>query len=539
MNHTSSSMWNVGRIMMGVLVGSGLWASAVRAQAPEPRASRPNIILIYTDDQDWDEVGCYGGNVQTPFMDSLARDGMRFTRFYVSAPVCTPSRYNLIAGRYASRSKRVLETFPAGGPVNLGWESGVVGEKIFPQVLQEHGYVTGMVGKWHIGLPEEPAKLPIDADPRDPDVKKVLEANYQYVVRSIQKFGFDYVASVYGLNPGSGRNPPPTFWLPKALQQHNQEWLTEGALRFIEQNKDRPFFLYMATTLPHAPPALKSLKSDPRISARGLLDRPPEVHPSRREILERVKGMDTKQAGAVWLDANIGAILKKLDALGLTDKTAVFLASDNGRWGKFTCYDGGARTILLARWPGHIPAGTVCDKLVSNIDLAPTILEMCGIEKPADLQLDGKSILPVLEGREDDYRRESLFLEITTERAVVTDDGFKYIAVRYPPEIQELVNQGKRFNHWCQPMEKSTHTMGADKLYPHYFEQDQLYDLKADPKEQKNLIGDPAYRKRLAAMRQLLREYSARLPHTFGEFTGPPAARTAASVSDSRAPARF
>lgn len=506
-----------GVLTLGVVVSGSVVASGAAVSAPAEGKTRPNVIVIYTDDHDREWLGCYGGQAVTPHMDSLAREGMRFTRFYVASPVCTPSRYNVLAGRYASRSLRQQQSFPPGGPINIGWEAGVLNEKILPQVLQAGGYVTGLSGKWHVGLYEEPEDLPIDADPADPQVKKVLRENYEKTVRSIKRCGFDYVASAYGLNPGSGRDTPPKFWLPKALQQHNMEWVTEGALKFIEQNKERPFFLYVATTLPHAPSATDSLKSDPRISALGYLDHVPRMEPSRQEILDRTAGMDPKAVASVWLDAGVGMILKKLDELGLAENTAIFLASDNGRSGKFAAYDGGARTILLARWKAGIPAGKVCDQLTSNVDLAPTILEICGIKPPADMKLDGQSLQPLLAGGQ--YRRESVFLEITTERAVVTDDGFKYIAVRFPPEIQKKVDAGEKYDHWCRLIGKDSNTMGADTDFPHYFDQDQLYDLNADPQERRNLAKDAAYRDRLAAMKKLLREYSAGLPHQFGEFT--------------------
>jgi len=505
-------------LCLSAVIGFAVTASLVQAKPTDGESKRPNVILIYTDDQDFDEVGCYGGDVTTPNMDRLARNGMHFTRFYTASPVCTPSRYNVISGRYASRSSRTLESFPAGGPVNVGWEAGVIGEKTLPHALQAGGYVTGIVGKWHIGIHEEPMDLPIDADPHDPNVKRVLQANYEASVKSIRTCGFDYVANVYGLNPSTGKFPPKRFWLPKKLQAHNMEWLTEGTLKFIEQNKNKPFFLYMAPTLMHAPPAQESIAADPRITPHGYLKNPPDVKPTRKEIRKLTKGMGRKQAGALWLDAHIGTIVNKLEELGLTDNTAIFIASDNGRIGKFTCYDGGARTLFLAYWKGVIPPGKTCTQLTSNIDLAPTILEMCGIKPPADMKLDGQSIVGLLKDS-GEYKRETLFLEITTERAVVTEDGIKYIAVRYPPDIQKQVDAGKMFNHWCQPMEKNTHTMMAEKYFPNYFDQDQLYDLNNDPKEQKNLIDDPQYQDRLKVLKQRLREYSAQLPHTFGEFT--------------------
>ena len=177
--------------------------------------------------------------------------------------------------------------------------------------------------------------------------------------------------------------------------------------------------------------------------------------------------------------------------------------------------------MLLARWKEVFPSGKVCSQLASNIDLAPTILDICGIKPPADMQLDGQSLLAALKAG-GDYRRESLFLEITTERAVVTDDGFKYIAVRYPPDIQKQVDRGAKYDHWCRLIgDKGSNPMGADKEFPNYFDQDQLYDLNVDPREQKNLAGDPKYRQRLESMKKLLRQYSVRLPHKFGEFAAP------------------
>lgn len=505
-------------LVLGAVLASSLLAAPAQ-QAAGVRKNRPNVILIYTDDMDYEHLGCYGGPTPTPHMDSLARDGMRFTRYYVASPVCTPSRYNALTGRYASRSLRQQKSYPPGGPINIGWEAGVVGEKILPEVLQANGYATGLSGKWHIGLREEPREVPIDADPRDPAIEKILRTNYDAAVKSVQSYGFDFVASLYGLNPGSGRNPPPTFWIPLVLQQHNMEWVTQGALEFIEQSKDRPFFLYIAPTLPHAPPAIDSLESDPRTTPLGYIDEAPATKPSRNEILARVQRdkLEGKQVAAAWLDEHVGILLRRLEELGIADNTVVFLASDNGRNGKFAAYDGGAKTVLLARWNGVIPAGSVADKLASNVDLAPTILDICGVTPPADLQMDGRSILPLLK-KDPSYHRESVFLEITTERAVVSDDGFKYIAVRFPPDIQAQVDQGKRYAHWGQPIAESN-TMGADKDFPGYFDQDQLYDLKRDPREQTNLARDPAYAGRLTTMKRILTEYSARLPHRFGEFT--------------------
>ncbi|MBN2450915.1 MAG: sulfatase-like hydrolase/transferase, partial [Lentisphaeria bacterium] len=512
----------------------GVLPGVLGAVARGDAGSRPNIVLIYTDDQDLDEIGCYGGRMPTPHMDGLARDGVLFRRYYTCSAVCSPSRYNALGGRCASRSLKQQGTkFLPGGPVNIGWEAGVINEPhTIGSVLKAAGYTTGMVGKWHQGQLEPMHGFPAAADPTDPKVRAQLEGNYDILVRSVRSCGFDYADALYANNVDGGSREKP-FWIPRALGFHNMEWVTACALTFLDQAAAadsaprKPFFLYLAPTLVHGPSAVASLKADARITSRGYVDIP-TVMPSRASVLERAgaamgKGprgrVNDKAAGSIWMDDGVGAVLARLDALGLRENTLVLLASDNGNVAKFTCYDGGARLPFVARWPGAIPAGSVCDKLVSNLDFAPTAFELAGADVPAAMVLDGQSILGALRG-DPGYRRESVFLEITTERAVVTDDGFKYIAVRYLPDAQKAVDRGERHNHWCQPMDKSTHSFNAENRYPAYFDQDQLYNLNTDPEEQKNLAGNPAFADRLTRLKALLRTYSATLPHTFGEFTG-------------------
>lgn len=503
--------------------------NSVKAQEITSK-KKPNIILIYTDDQAFYELGCYGGNVLTPNIDGLAANGLKFERFYVSSPVCSPSRYSLLTGKYASRSGSLLKSFPAGGPVNMGWESGVgwgpVGsETTLAHILKSKGgYRTGMVGKWMQGFRGAMKKVPADADPSDPQVRKVLEENYDKQVKTVKECGFDYAASVYQTNVGNPLGSRDTT-LPKALRYHNMEWITEGAIKFIEQSKEQPFFLYMATTLPHGPSSFESLKTDPRFTPSGVLEKAPDVQPSRENVIKRTQNFAKKSgqdkfidkiAGSLWVDDSIGSLLAKLEELGLTDNTVIIFASDNGKRGKFTCYDAGGRMPLLVSWPSVIKHSSTCNDLVSNVDIAPTILDICGVKITQDMQMDGKSFFNILLGKP--YSRSSLFLEITTERAVVTDDYFKYIAVRYPKEIQQKIDVGEVFTHWCLPISKAHHTYNAEKDYPSYFDMDQLYNLKNDPKEQNNLASLSEYKSKLETMQTLLKEYCEKLPHTFGEF---------------------
>jgi arylsulfatase A-like enzyme len=481
---------------------------------PETQSGdQPNVVVIYTDDQDPDWVGAYGGDVLTPNIDSLAEDGVRFDRYYASSPVCSPSRYSALTGRYASRSERFQEEFPPGGPVNIGWEPGIRGEPCnLASVLSDNGYTTGLVGKFHQGIDEDEFEpVADDADPTDPAVEARLERNYQTVVDIVENHGFDRAASVYEGNVNG-------MEIPDELTHQNMDWVTQGAVDFIEDNQDDPFFLFMAPTLVHSPRGEHQVRSDPRATPRGYLDEAPDVQPSRESVIER-----TREAGvdgpvdATWLDDGVGAVLDTLEECGLAEDTLVIFTSDHGDIeGKFTTYDRGARQPCLARLPGHTEDRGPCDDLVSNVDLAPTIFDLAGVDPGPEYTVDGQSFAPLLTG--GDYERDSLFLEITTERAVVTDDGYKYIAVRHPPETQERVDDGEVLSHWGYPLDADRPTFGAQEYFPAYFDQDQLYDLDEDPEEQHNLVDDPDYADRLGRMQDLLAEYSADLPHEFGEF---------------------
>ena len=172
------------------------------------------------------------------------------------------------------------------------------------------------------------------------------------------------------------------------------------------------------------------------------------------------------------------------------------------------------------KWPVRFKGGTTCDALISDINVVPTLLDAAGVKPPADMLIDGRSLLPMLtSGKKPDNWRNYLFLEITYTRAIVTDDGWKYLAVRIPEEVRKKaagrkITQWGLFEHWH-------HTYNAEKDYPGYFDRNQLYNLRTDPAEQHNLAGRPEYAQRLKKMQQYMREYPARLklPHAFGEFT--------------------
>jgi arylsulfatase A-like enzyme len=491
----------------------------------------PNVVFIYTDDQDPARVGCYGADVPTPNIDRLADEGTRFDRFHVSSAICAPSRYTALTGRYASRSERLRRAQGPGEAPNVTNDAGVYGEATVAGLLSAAGYTTGMVGKWHQGLAADPAddadrlaSLPPDADGRDPAVAETLAENYETVVDAVEDCGFDEARSVYATNPCDADSP-----LPEPMQHHNMEWVTQGALDFLDAHAGDadPFFLYVAPTLTHGPWGLEQLATDPTSTPSGYLDAAPAVQPGRESVAERAReaglihgrrgdGFEVG-ANAVWLDDAVGAVLDRLDELGVAEETLVVFASDNGDIrGKGTCYEGGTRMPLVVRWPGEAAAGARSDALVSNADLAPTLLDVAGVDPGAGYHVDGQSLLPVLAGDGDE--RSALYLECFTERAVVTDDGFKYIAVRFPDAIRDRANAADRISHRGEPLAFETGPWNADVHYPGYFDADQLYDLNRDPREQENLAADPAYADRLTALRDRLRAYSADLPHSFGEF---------------------
>jgi len=486
-------------------------------------SDKPNIVIIYADDLDFSHLGCYGGNFLSPNIDNLARGGARFDHYYASSPVCTASRYNLLTGRFAARCLDLERQFPAGDAALIRWNTFLTeGEITVAHTLKDAGYVTGIVGKYHLYDNEsEQTQLPPNADPGDPEVKRIISENYHAAQKKIRAIaGFDYAESIYANNLHA-------LGLPASMQVHNMEWITSGALNFIVQNKEKPFFLYMATTIPHGPSPIASMQSDPRITPAGTLQEPPVVQPKRPSVFERVKnaGLPDNASHITWLDDAIGAVYKKLSDLDLLENTLIILASDHGgEKGKMTCYEGGARAPAIAYWKNHIMAGTVIDEIAANIDIVPTILDLGNIQKPAAVKLDGLSLWPLLQAKQSDLREE-LYLEVTYTRGIVTDE-WKYIAVRFPKDVAEKLasENGLKFNQEGQPVITDVVAgevrarYGVARDYPGYYDSDQLYHLNMDPDEQENLAFDPRYLSKLNELKLKLKEFSRDLPHAFGEF---------------------
>jgi arylsulfatase A-like enzyme len=501
-----------------VTVGATL---ALPAAAREGK--RPNIILFLTDDQDKHSIGAYGGNSFTPNLDRMAREGMVFHRAYVSSTVCTPSRYSFLTGRYAGRSyseryedecPRGMQGFPSFN-MELEKDNMNVGA-----VLQRSGYATGYVGKFHVGpdvkRPEDYEKLGLRYVPKDAPANAKTTAAFRHNERRYRRFlrgkGFSWAKHVYWGN------------LQGPFNHHNPEWTIEAALEFIDQNKEGPFYLHYCTTLTHGPDkSWSNSMQHPRVSGEGLLDELPNVMTDRQRLLKQLQdeGLDPERghAGYAQVDDSVGAILRKLDQLGIADNTLIVFTSDHGSNMKGSLFNvDGTCVPWIMRWPRGIKAGTECNELVQNIDLAPTFFDLAGAEVPDKYIMDGRSLGPVFGGEKPRRWRDHLYFEMGSARAVCTKD-WKYIAVRYS---KERIDQIKRARPESLPKlmayigRMGIGTRGAQN--PGFFDYDQLYDLREDPKEQRNLAADSRHGKRLKIMRGMLKCDLESFGRPFGEF---------------------
>ncbi|MEO0793884.1 MAG: sulfatase-like hydrolase/transferase [Verrucomicrobiota bacterium] len=533
----------ISALVFGLLTAVCLIASAERKQ--------PNILFIITDDQFRDHFGFLGGDSLTPHIDRLANEGIYFENGFVSSSVCSPSRYTCMSGHFASRCPQpyFAEGTTEDGVTRILWNLGFAeGQPNIPSVLQDAGYKTGFSGKWHLnGTMHLIEPIAPGSDPYDPEVQAVMRKNQEIIANEIKRFGFDFAAAVYGGNPDDDKS-----LINTKCNVHNQEWNTKAAIDFIEENKDEPWYLYFAPTLMHVPDTYASLTGDPRLSGMGVLDEPiTGVQPSRESVVERTKaaGIPRKNAAATWLDDGIGAIMDKLDELGIAEDTLIVYFNDNGMeyHSKGTNYQGGIRTQIMAYWPGVIEPGARPQELVQNVDFGPTFFEIAGIEPPENMMLDGDSLMPIFRGESPDDWRKAVYSEIGLARAVSTAD-WSYVAFYVPPSLQrtkaervadakiyyqEMLEEapwmaedypfledapyfqlgmqpgGFRFERW--QLKDPENTPWASS----YFDQDQLFNLKDDPTENTNLAENPEYATQLKAMQELLVEYLDDLPGTY------------------------
>ncbi|MEM6302724.1 MAG: sulfatase-like hydrolase/transferase [Pseudomonadota bacterium] len=499
--------------------------------------TKPNFLLIQVDDLDFDELGIYWdhddaelrtlptftraerlglahqgkrgqslgyskvGPMVTPNIDRLAEEGVIFSRYYVTSPICTPSRFSLMTGRYASRSQTLRLNTPEGEPPLIAFNTPLDRELTLPERLQPLGYVTGHVGKWHNfgsqnsnrgnGHVGNFARL----DPQDPVIAEQLKAGIAAREEELRaNHNFDFVGALY---PGNVDD----IGIPKRLFEaspHNMEWIVAAARTFLARHNQQPFMLHVATTAPHGWMNRIGNDEDKVLTPAGILDSPPAAGmPSRESVYERNRKNRSGRAMAIWLDDAVGALLDDLDRYGIQDNTIVIFTSDHGNRGKESVYEA-ARSPLLIRWPTVIERGRISRALVSNIDLAPTILELAGGRLRNEF--DGVSLSPILRERESEVR-DSLMLEVSLSRAVVTKD-WKYLVHRPPREIAARIEAEASLDpedriygwdgNWRRDSSGNWRTPRQIKyrnhlFFPAYFEKDQLYDLAKDNMEQVNL----------------------------------------------------
>ncbi len=483
---------------------------------------RPNIVFIVTDDQHRNQFNFVKEGLDangkptnlSPNIDRLASEGVIFDNSYVSTSVCTPSRYSIVTGTYASRaiSKAVMNRYE--GQTNITWNVHV-GSKTnnIAQALKDNGYFTGGVGKNHTFSGDNPHKVPTEADPRDPVVKQHLIENQASQVAAYKEAGFDFAGALYK------GNLPNQY--PKAVEDHNMEWVVNSALTFLDKasQKENPFFLYFATTLAHGPDKLGTkYKGDPLATPVGFLDKPLEVMPSRTSVTERINkaGLDIEKADILWLDDGIGALLNKLEDMGELANTVLFFIDDHGvESGKGSLYEGGVKTVSFVYGPNYIKSGYRSKQMVSNIDMVPTALELAGVKSKDSYKMDGVSMLPLLQGSTKPIH-ESLYFEIGATRAILKD-GYKYLAFKAPAKIKtKLERNGKKATHICDKPGGRGSESPALKFYAkNYFSEDQLYNINNDPFEQLNLYSDKAQKAKVKELKSELSKYVKMLPGTF------------------------
>ncbi len=367
-------MKSLGFCATGLMCSNSLWAQITSISGPGA-TEQPNFVIIFCDDLGYADIGPFGSKKhRTPNLDQMAAEGRRFTDFYVTSGVCSPSRASLLTGCYPRRvglhqnESGAWVLFPSN-------KRGLNPKEItIAELLKQAGYSTAAVGKWHLG--DQPEFFPT-------------------------RQGFDsYFGIPYSNDMGHQDRPQPYKYPPLPLlrnekvieEEPDQAYITkrytEESIKFIQENKDRPFFLYLAHTMPHWPQY-----SSPKFAG--------------------------KSANGAWgdtveeIDWSTGRILDTLKELNIDKNTLVVFLSDNGgamhhgasnaplTGGKGTTWEGGHRVPFIARWPEKIPAGSSTSELATSMDILPTLTKLAKTEPPQDRVIDGKNIWPLLEGQEN------------------------------------------------------------------------------------------------------------------------------------------
>ena len=429
-------------------------------QAAGQAPRRPNILFVYTDDQALWSIGAYGNReVKTPSFDRLAREGVLFRNAFTTTPVCSPSRASMMTGRYSKRLGIDDWIDPKVEP-DLGLSPSAI---LWPEILRGAGYETMLLGKWHLGT-------------RD---------HFHPTRQGYGRF--------FGFRAGGNTPFDPELeeeGVTKKLKGSLPDLLVDEGLKFLEANKARPFLLSVHFREPHDPYA-----PVPEVDSAPYRDLDPAVPDVKGLPVAKVKKVRRDYYGSVHaVDRNLGRLLDSLDRLGLSDNTIVIASSDhgymigqhglwhkgNGAWmieGKAgrrpNMFDDAIRVPLIVRWPGVVAPGSHIDKVVTNLDLFPSILEMMGIGLPPNLEIDGRSFVPLF-GRE-------------TAGATNWDETF--------------IGQYD-MHHWGIARMRMIRTPEW-KLIRHFEPgaRDELFHLANDPDETTDLIEGPEHRPRLDSLK--------------------------------------
>ncbi len=350
-------------------------------------AQPANVVLLYIDNVGWGDLACYGNPViRTPNMDRLANEGVRLTDFYIPTSSCSPSRGALLTGRYPDRNGLTHQLSRDENWTGIGLSQS---EKMLPQYLKENGYATGAFGKWNLGF--APGSRPTERG--FDEYLGCISGNCDY-------YTFSY----------NGRHDLYRGTDPARIEGYSTDIFAEAACDFIRRNDDRLFFAYVPFNAAHVP--------NPKNKRPGQLLRwqaPAEFFQLYGYDPEDDSPEHGYHAVMAALDAGVGRILDQLDESGLQNNTLVILASDNGvrvnprpplevgsngpfRGGRTTTYEGGIRTASIIRWPGRLPAGTVCHEPLMNMDLFVLALRAAEATAPEDRIIDGRDPLASLRG---------------------------------------------------------------------------------------------------------------------------------------------
>ncbi len=412
---------------------------------------KPNVIIIFTDDQGYNDVGCYGSpNIKTPHLDKMAANGIRFTDAYVTSSVCSPSRASLLTGKLPARN--------GVGGVLVPGQAGLAASQItIAEMLKEKGYKTACYGKWHLGdnatfLPtkqgfDEYFGIPYSNDMyigSDQPFSTTIQFNNSYSIekaKAEQEFVQQNLKNRAAINKADLKDKVPLFFNDSIVEYPaNQATLTQRyfdkAIGFIKKANQEPFFLFITPAMPHIP-LFTSAKFKNK-SKGGLYG----------DAVEEI-------------DFNVGRLLDYLKKNKLEKNTLIIFTSDNGPWlekkqdagsalpfrgGKFTTYEGGLRVPCIVQWKGLIPAGKVSNQLVSSVDLFPTIAKYANVSLPVT-ETDGFDISALLEAK-GASKRKYIFYSTNKEITGVRDGEWKYLvrsgerntAADTKPELYNLIN---------------------------------------------------------------------------------------------------